>query len=473
MGAEAYGLVGFFVMLQAWFNLLDLGLTPTIARETASFKAGGHSPLKYRQLFRALSLIFLFIAIIGGSGLFLISDYLAKNWLNITKLSTDEVAFCLKIVAIIVALRWISGLYRGTISGSEKIIWLSSFNVFIATLRFLGIFPIFWHYGTEPEIFFQYQLLIAVVEFCILWLKSSKILPILEKSQIEKIGLSIAPIKNTLKFSLSIAFTSSIWTVVTQTDKLIVSRLLSLEEYGYFTLSVLVASAIVMTYSPISTALLPNLVRLETENKQKELIYLYRKSTQIITVVSVSTAIVLATFSNFILYLWTHDRHIANIGSTVLTSYAIGYGFLAISSLPYYLQYAKGKLDLHIYGSLFYLGLLLPLLFLLTYKFGIAGTGYAWMITNFIYFLFWIGFIHRKYLKGLHLSWLLKDVTTPIILPLLFTIFLTINFKEHSVFFHSLPTLILFVIIIFLTSILSGSHTRSLLISTIKRFTSR
>lgn len=34
MGAEAYGLVGFFAMLQAWFLMLDMGLTPTIARET-------------------------------------------------------------------------------------------------------------------------------------------------------------------------------------------------------------------------------------------------------------------------------------------------------------------------------------------------------------------------------------------------------------------------------------------------------
>ncbi|WBE25080.1 oligosaccharide flippase family protein [Denitrificimonas caeni] len=40
MGAEAYGLVGFFTMLQACFALLDLGLTPTIARETARYHGG-------------------------------------------------------------------------------------------------------------------------------------------------------------------------------------------------------------------------------------------------------------------------------------------------------------------------------------------------------------------------------------------------------------------------------------------------
>lgn len=50
MGAEAYGLVGFFSMLQAWFSLLDLGLTPTIGRETARFKAGAVSALDFRRL---------------------------------------------------------------------------------------------------------------------------------------------------------------------------------------------------------------------------------------------------------------------------------------------------------------------------------------------------------------------------------------------------------------------------------------
>lgn len=40
MGSETYGLIGFFTMLQSWFNILDFGLTPTIARETAKFKAG-------------------------------------------------------------------------------------------------------------------------------------------------------------------------------------------------------------------------------------------------------------------------------------------------------------------------------------------------------------------------------------------------------------------------------------------------
>ena len=62
MGPEAYGLVGFFAMLQAWFNLLDMGLTPTIARETARFRGGATDALSYRRLVRALEGVFLVVA---------------------------------------------------------------------------------------------------------------------------------------------------------------------------------------------------------------------------------------------------------------------------------------------------------------------------------------------------------------------------------------------------------------------------
>ncbi|MDT9701954.1 oligosaccharide flippase family protein, partial [Streptomyces sp. P17] len=133
MGAEAYGLVGFFTMLQAWFGLLDMGLTPTIGRETARYHGGSMSALAYRQLFRALSLIFLAVAVVGGSSLFLLADLVAGQWLNIESLDMKTAVIAVQIMAISVALRWMCGLYRGVVTGSERLVWLSGFNVFIAT----------------------------------------------------------------------------------------------------------------------------------------------------------------------------------------------------------------------------------------------------------------------------------------------------------------------------------------------------
>lgn len=119
MGAESYGLVGFFTMLQAWFALLDLGLTPTIARETARYHGGSMSALRYRQLFRALSSIFVSIAVIGGMALWLLAEPIAYKWLQVETLSMNMVVVAVQIMAVSVALRWLGGLYRGVITGSD------------------------------------------------------------------------------------------------------------------------------------------------------------------------------------------------------------------------------------------------------------------------------------------------------------------------------------------------------------------
>ncbi|HEY4544779.1 MAG TPA: oligosaccharide flippase family protein, partial [Tissierellaceae bacterium] len=63
MGAEAYGLIGFFTMMQSIFMLLDLGLTPTISRETARYQANAVLPLEFKQLYNVLHLLFIAIAI--------------------------------------------------------------------------------------------------------------------------------------------------------------------------------------------------------------------------------------------------------------------------------------------------------------------------------------------------------------------------------------------------------------------------
>ena len=139
MGAEAYGLVGFFAMLQAWFNLLDMGMTPTIARETACFRGGASDALKYRLLIRSLEGIFLLIALIGSLSIYLSSVYIANNWLKSSQLPIIEIKNTIELIAIVIALRWMSGLYRSIISGSERLVWLSKYNLIIATLRFVAV----------------------------------------------------------------------------------------------------------------------------------------------------------------------------------------------------------------------------------------------------------------------------------------------------------------------------------------------
>jgi O-antigen/teichoic acid export membrane protein len=59
LGVEAWGLVGFMSMMQAWLTLLDMGLTPTLSREMARFKADVHSSRQTNEGRLLLQLSFL------------------------------------------------------------------------------------------------------------------------------------------------------------------------------------------------------------------------------------------------------------------------------------------------------------------------------------------------------------------------------------------------------------------------------
>lgn len=412
MGAEAYGLVGFFTMLQAWFNLLDMGLTPTVARETARFRGGATDALSYRRLLRALQFIFFAVALLGSGAMFVFSGLIADGWLKVQTLPLVQVQLALQLMAVGVALRWMSGLYRGCISGSERLVWLGGFNAFVATLRFLGVLPILIWVGHSPEMFFSYQVLVAVVELIGLATKAFSLFPAVPPGQ--KLGWSraslFAPIKPILKFSLTIAFTSSVWVLVTQTDKLVLSKLLPLADYGYFTLAVLAASGVTMISAPVSGALLPRMAKLHAEGDESGLISLYRNATQMVAVIAIPACMVLAFFAEQVLWVWTGDAHAAAQAAPVLRLYALGNGFLAIAAFPYYLQFAKGDMELHMTGSALFVVLLIPALIWATLYYGAIGAGFAWLGANAMYFLAWVPKVHRRFVKGLHSQWLLKDL---------------------------------------------------------------
>jgi O-antigen/teichoic acid export membrane protein len=431
MGVEAYGLVGFFVMLQAWFSLLDIGLTPTISRETSRFLGGSIDKNGYRNLIRTLESILLVLALVGGTALYGISDYLAQGWLNAMQLPTSEIKTSLKIMSMIIVLRWMSGLYRGVISGSERLVWLSSFNSIINTIRFVGVIPILIFIGSTPSIFFSFQLLIAIVEFLGIMSYTYILLPKLPIGT--KISFDWIAIKKLIKFSLTIACTSSLWVVVTQTDKLILSRLLPLNDYGYYTLAVIVSSAVLIMSGPVGSVLMPRMAIMEVENKHEELIKLYRKSTQFICVLALPVACTLAVFAEQILWAWTGDLHIAKAAAPVMQLYVLGNAVLALSALPYYLQYAKGDLRLHLFGSVLFTLLLLPTLVWGTLNYGAVGAGWAWLAAHLISFFLWIPIIHCRIVPGLHVKWLIQDIAPIVIIVALFTLlYSSINFNTQN-----------------------------------------
>jgi O-antigen/teichoic acid export membrane protein len=413
MGAEGYGLVGFFGTLQASFALLDLGLTTTVSRETARFLGGASSVEHFSRLCRALTVFFLATATLAVVVLWSLVPMMSERWLKPTALSSTQVASALQLMVVSVAARWFSGFYRGVVTGAERIVWLSTFNALISFFRFVAVFPTMWCFGYSVEVFFWHQVVVSGIELLIVYIKARRLMP-LQVVLDDSPGSSLGALKSIWGLSSTVAVTSASWVLVTQADKFVLAGVLPLGDFGYFSLAVALASGIMVIAGPIGTAIMPRMARLEAEGDAVAVADLYRRATRTMSLFVLPAGLVLSLFSPQVLWVWTGDSAVADKSHLVLSFYAVGYALLALTSLAYYLQFAKGELRLHLIGSIAGVGWLVPGVIWSVEHFGLNGPGGIWLGLHLLYLAVWIPVIHRRFLPGTHVEWLARDVVKPL-----------------------------------------------------------
>lgn len=416
LGSESYGLVAFFTMLTTWMNLLDLGISPTLGREVASASGLQNGMSDFRKLLRSFEMIFLIISFTVSISFFLFRDFISTEWIKAVDLPHDVLVQSVMIIGVLISLRWFSSLYKSLLTGLEEHFLLNLVNIFFSTLKFIGALFIIKFISSEISVFFIFQLILGVFEFVCLIFLSYRMLPSMEP-RLPLFSFYVSNVKNVLPFALGIAYTSMIWMFVSQVDKLILSGVLSLIEFGYFNLVVVISSTITALASPINQTILPRMVYLSSLNKFDDMIGLYKNATQLVTLISMSLSVTIALFSKQIVYAWTENIQAAMWCEDVLFYYAIGSGVLAVLSFQYYLQVAVGKLDLHIKGGTLSLFIDVPILVVVAFNFGAETLGLVWFILRLLWFLLWTPLVHSRFTPGVHFNWLLFDVLI-IIIPM-------------------------------------------------------
>lgn len=427
MGSESYGLIGIFTLLQSWMLLLDLGLSPTLGREVAILHSQPQLSHQLRSVVRSLEMIFIFIALTASLSLFFSRNWIAHEWLNIKELDFSLVSTCIGLMAVIIGIRWLAALHRSGINAYEQQVWMNIVDVILVTLRFPGSLLLIIYSDGNLLMFFGYQLSLALVEQLIISFKFYSLLP----QVIQPVHFSLIEIRRIAPFALGIAYTGGIWIITTQLDKLLLSKVLPLAEYGYFVLVATLASGITVLSGPISKAVLPRMTALLAQGNEADMLALYRKASRLVTCMVTPVTLVLAFFPRQIVYIWTGDNAAAEWAAPILPLFIIGNGLLAILAFQYYLQYAHGKLRLHILYNTVYIALIAPLIFYAVTNYGPIGAGVVWLGSQVFSLLVWMPFIHKQFAPGIHLHWFFKDFLPAILIGSVLLAFLVPLLKEN------------------------------------------
>lgn len=407
LGPEGYGLVGIFIAMQGWFLALDFGLSALLTHQVARWRGGVGRLKAVTESLRRLEGRFAVVATIALLVALTCSPYVADHWLKRDVLPTQTVSRALVLICAVCMARWLAGIYRGIVCGLEQLGRLGALTAISASMRFIVVVPVMAWADDAVSAFFWFQLAVSVIESAaIAWLARRGLAA--AGRQPAPAMQSEAPKATGLGWQMALATIG--WLAATQADRLLLSRLLPLSDFGHFSLALAVAGGIVMLTAPAGQALMPRMSRLEAAGDQPGLRKLYSTATQAVVVVASTLTATLAVCAGPILWAWTGDRDIAARTEPLLVPYAIGNGLLAIGTLPYYLQFARGDLRLHNIGTGILIAVLLPGMCIAAPRWGAQGTGTVWAAAMALYLLLWTPVVHHRHLPGAAWTWLARDV---------------------------------------------------------------
>lgn len=465
LGMDFYGLIGFFTIAQVWMQLLDFGSTGLISRESAKVRYGSLDRKLFSRLFSVVEKYFFFTAVTLIACVFLFQNKVSKLFFNnsINYLEDDHKAIVYLLITVV--LRWVSGLYRSHINGSEEISWISLFNIISGTFRTLfSLFLIIFYKFTAAD-FFLYQIILGVIELLIIYEKSNSLDAKNSKSLLT--SFENYYVVDRLKFALKLAFSGFIWIVLTQLDKLYLSSVLSLKEFGILSVALTISNGIYLLTNPIGNIALTRMTSVYDE--KEKLIHIYELAFQFLVVIIFPVSLCIILFSKELIYIWLGDIDIAMQASKITSLYVIGNFFMIGMAYVSYLQISAGRLRYHIIGEVAYFFAIVPSFLFAGQNYGMLGVGYVWALYNGIYFLIWSSVIHRKFLGNFHAKWMIKQVLPPVLIVSCVLLAIKINIelpndRAGSAIYLTLITLLLSII---------GVLTSTKIKFTIKQFLSK
>jgi O-antigen/teichoic acid export membrane protein len=411
MGVETYGLIGVFAVLQAWMTLLDMGLTPTLNREMAKLRAGSHTPESIGDLLRSLEIIYIALALLVITTVWFGASWLAQGWLKTEHLSPELVTQSIQIMAFVLAMRWLEQVYRGVLQGLQDQVWLNTMQAVLATLRWGGAYVVIAYFWSSVTMFFVWQGAVSLVTTAILVHRSYRLLP----KPSRPARFSKTALHEISRFATGIFLGTALSLLLTTADKMVISKLLSLEQMGYYMLAATMAGGLLQLILPMNTAVSPKFTELVARNALDELATTYQSACEWLSAIIIAPALLMVFFPTHVLMAWSGDLHLAQSVSTILALLSLGTLCNGFMNLPYMLQLAHGWTRLSIQINIVAVALIIPSIMWAVPRYGVVGAAGAWLILNATYVLLIAHFMHRKILPASKWPWYLHAVGLPLI----------------------------------------------------------
>jgi O-antigen/teichoic acid export membrane protein len=409
LGIEAYAVINFYTVILTIMYFADGGLSATLNREIAR-----SSDKQYiGNMLYTIEKVYLIICLLVIMIIFSFSHIIASNWLNSNTISIENLSIYICLMGVSVAFQLFTTLENSGLMGLEKQVLSNGIQISSSVFRSAIVLIPLYFYPTLLT-FFIWQVLMNILFFFVtrynLW-------KFVKTNVVYKFNLQI--LKTVGRFAGGMMLMAIMASLNTQIDKLVISKVLSLKEFGYYSLASVLSQVPVLIVTPIAFAILPRMVRYSENLEKNKLLKLFHINSFILSALATSGALVLFLFTKDFVLIWTQNIIIANKIEYATKVLLIGGVFLSFQYMPYHLAIANGHTKTNLRFSIVAIIFIIPLLFFLVKQYGLIGATITWLLFNFVAYIY-LGYnLINKFLKYEFKKWLFNDTLIPLIISFL------------------------------------------------------
>jgi O-antigen/teichoic acid export membrane protein len=411
MGIESYGLIGFITTLQLGGSLLHDGIATILNRELARLSGLEDTAQQSKEVLRTLEVICWALAIVISVIFLVLAPVLALHWLKLQELSTATVVTSIIAMSIALGLSLPYSMYTAGLMGLQRQALANVIGAATTTVRFVGSIAVLYFVSPSVEAYALWQIPAGLIQTFAAAYFLHRVMP---KSR-ARAKFSRAVMIVNWRFGVGFSTATAVLLLLLQADKIVLSKLLPLDLFGYYSLAwTLAISAIGLVADPIRDASFPQLARHVETADSSGLSELYHGSCQIAGSVIIPVTIIVSLFSNEILLAWTRDPVIAENTGPILQLLIIGMAFHGLNALPKNLQLTYGWTRLMTGMNTIALIVFVPLVIVLTLLLGPSGAAITWIGVWGTYLMSAVWFTHRRILIGEQRKWYIDDFARPL-----------------------------------------------------------
>jgi O-antigen/teichoic acid export membrane protein len=408
LGSEAYGLIGIYASVLLFTVPLDVSFGRSASYESARLSASG-STSDLRSLLRTLQYAYCLVSGVTGLAVATSADWIVTNWVLLEQLDAKNAVAAVTLIGATLAVQQPRVVYLEILNGLRRQVIVNVLLIACALVRGFGTLLALRFVDSTIVIFFAAQACLAALE-------TLTIAVVCWQAMGNDPGpprLRMLWLKRVSHFGPA-GLTMVAATAMTLADRIVLSRLLPLDYFGVYSFAAMVATILCRLSGPIASACFPVLVQSFEQKNWETIRRIVRQASQFIGVTVLAMCATVMVHGEAILRV-ANKGVVPEDASLVFTLMLAGNAANSLLHLPHSLQLVGKRASWAMWFNLVAAMAYIPILILLTPRFGWLVPPGLWLITQVTQMLLMIPAVHSQFFLGKTSRWYIEDLLLPAI----------------------------------------------------------